>query len=242
MATTSTNAKALNAYQRLLKARVQFLNSDPKKSGKNMTLAFKYFELDDIVPIATKIFDEVGLLAVPNFTPDTAVLTIYNTDNPCDDFVVFTIPLVLSEGNKAVTPVQAVGASVTYYRRYLYMIALDICEPDSIDTMGNPNPAPITPVPAPATPVAKPTPAPVVNPIATPKEESKPLTNGNGNASETQIRQLKDLLIKLKEADPSKEEMIAQIAVQTKGFTVISKADCETLVIKIGEMLKKEDK
>ena len=242
MATTSTNAKALNAYQRLLKARVQFLNSDPKKSGKNMTLAFKYFELDDIVPIATKIFDEVGLLAVPNFTPDTAVLTIYNTDNPCDDFVVFTIPLVLSEGNKAVTPVQAVGASVTYYRRYLYMIALDICEPDSIDTMGNPNPAPITPVPAPATPVAKPTPAPVVKPIATPKEESKPLTNGNGNASEIQIRQLKDLLIKLKEADPSKEEMIAQIAVQTKGFTVISKADCETLMIKIGEMLKKEDK
>jgi hypothetical protein len=68
--------------------------------------------------------------------------------------------------------------------------------------------------------------------------QEKPLTNGNGNASETQIRQMKDLLIKLKAKDPSKEEMIAQIAVQTQGFTVISKVDCEALVTKIGEMLK----
>ena len=38
---------------------------------------------------------------------------------------------------------------------------------------------------------------------------------------------------KLKDADPTKEEMIGQIAVQTKGFTEISKSDCEKLIQKI---------
>ena len=230
MATTTT-PKTMNVYQKLLKARATFLSANAKKSGKNMTLAFKYFELDDIVPIATKIFEEIGLISVVNFTAETATLTIVNTENG-DESIAFTAPMVISEGNKAVTPVQALGATITYFRRYLYMIALDICEPDEIDSVGAtpPKTAPVvSPAPAVATAPTAPTTANA--------EENKPLTSGSGNASATQIRQLKDLLIKLKEKDPNKEEMIHQIAVQTQGFTVISKADCETLVIKIGEML-----
>jgi hypothetical protein len=49
---------------------------------------------------------------------------------------------------------------------------------------------------------------------------------------------LKEVLKNLKAADPSKEELIAKIAVETKGFTVISKADCEALTVEVGEMLK----
>ena len=222
MATTAT-PKTMNVYQKLLKARASFLAANTKKSGKNMTLAFKYFELDDIVPIATKIFEEIGLISVVNFNAETAMLTIVNTEND-DEIIAFTAPMVISEGNKAVTPVQALGATITYYRRYLYMMALDICEPDEIDPLG-------------ATP-PKTDPVVTTAPATTNTEDNKSLTSGNGNASATQIRQLKDLLIKLKEKDPSKEEMIAQIAVQTQGFAVISKADCEALVIKIGEMLK----
>lgn len=240
MATTTT-PKTMNVYQKLLKARAAFLGANAKKSGKNMTLAFKYFELDDIVPIATRIFEEIGIVPVVNFTADTAILSMVNTEN-ADEYVNFTAPLVSSEGNKAVTPVQAMGATITYYRRYLYMMALDICEPDGIDAVGG------TPTTTPPTP---PTTAPTVTPPAPKatipvvtktenKDEDAPLTSGNGNASATQVRQLKDLLIKLKAKDPSKEEMIAQIAIQTKGFAEISKADCETLVIKIGEMLNTE--
>ena len=48
----------------------------------------------------------------------------------------------------------------------------------------------------------------------------------------------RSVLKKLKDADPSKEEMIAQIAVQTEGFTSISKSDCETLITKITAMLE----
>jgi hypothetical protein len=238
--TTTTKDKALNVYQKLLKARAMFLGSEAKKSGKNMHLAFKYFELDDIVPVATKIFEEVGLISIVSFTSDVATITIVNTDNG-DERIEFTAPfnqiapIVSNAGKQATNEMQALGSSITYMRRYLYMIALDICEPDNIEPIiGNaPTPTPVTPTPAP-------TPTSTVSiPVVT---QDKSLTNGNGNASETQIRQLKDLLIKLKEKDPSKEEMIAEIAVQTQGFTVISKADCETLVIKIGEMLNEEVK
>lgn len=52
------------------------------------------------------------------------------------------------------------------------------------------------------------------------------------------IKGLKAVLKKLKDADPSKEELIANIAVQTKGFTEISKSDCETLIQKITAILE----
>jgi hypothetical protein len=241
MATTTT-PKTMNVYQKLLKARTMFLASNTQKSGKNMQLAFKYFELDDIVPIATKIFEEVGLISLVTFEKESAFMTVLNTDNP-DESTTFTAPFITLEpivsntGKKATNEVQALGSSITYLRRYLYMIALDICEPDEIDAGLKNTPVP-TAAPAPvATPVAapdvKPTPAPI---NLAPAE--KPLTNADGNASDIQIKQLKEVLKKLKDSDPTKEELIAKIAVETKGFTVISKADCEALTVKIGEMLK----
>lgn len=226
---TSNTPKTVNVYQKLLAARINFLESEVTKSGKNMHLAFKYFELDDIVPIATRIFDAIGLISLVSFEDDKAVMRILNTDKP-DEYVTFATPMIQLGENKGTNAVQAFGATVTYYRRYLYMIALDICEPDEIDNgmRGNNTPAPsVTPEVAPTTPA----------PINLAPTE-KPLTDANGNASEIQIKQLKEVLKKLKDADPTKEEMIGKIAVETKGFTVISKADCEALTVKIGEMLK----
>lgn len=242
MATTTT--KTANVYQKLLKARAMFLASGTQKSGKNMQLAFKYFELDDIVPVATQIFEEVGLISLVSFEGDKAVMQILNTDAP-DEIASFTAPfatlepIVSNTGKKATNEMQALGSSITYMRRYLYMIALDICEPDEIDSglKGTPAPTPapvIAPTPV-VTPEVKPT-APA--PITLAPTTDKPLTNAGGNASEIQIKQLKEVLKKLKDADPSKEVMIAKIAIETQGFTDISKADCEALTVKIGEMLK----
>ena len=234
MATSTTKANA-NVYQKLLKARATFLKSEVTKSGKNMHLAFKYFELDDIVPKATAIFEDIGLVPIVKFDAETAIMVVYNVDDPTDS-LVFTLPLVQLSENKGTNAVQAFGATVTYYRRYLYMIALDICEPDEIDNgLKNTTAPTVTPTPTAApTPVDTPT-TPSTVPLTAP---SKPLTNADGNASEIQIKQLKEVLKKLKDTDPSKEEMITKIALETKGFTVISKADCEALTIKIGEMLK----
>ena len=235
MATTKKTETAeittMNIYQKLLKARAMFLEADVKKTGKNMHLSFKYFELEDIVPTATRIFGEVGIVPLVNFTADTATMTIVNTDNP-EETVTFVspfnqiAPIVSNTGKQATNEMMALGSSITYMRRYLYMIALDICESDGIDANAG--------VPAPAAPAPK-------APPATPEqrqEVKQELTAPADNATALQIKGLKAVLKKLKDADPSKEEMIAQIAVQTNGFTVISKADCETLIQRITAMLE----
>ena len=230
--TETADTAAMNIYQKLLKARAMFLEADVKKTGKNMHLSFKYFELEDIVPMATRIFGEVGIVPLVNFTADTATMTIVNTDNP-EETVTFVspfnqiAPIVSNTGKQATNEMMALGSSITYMRRYLYMIALDICESDGIDANAG--------VPAPAA-----APAPKAPP-ATPEqrqEVKQELTAPADNASALQIKGLKAVLKKLKDKDPSKEEMIAKIAVETQGFTVISKSDCETLINKISEMLE----
>lgn len=229
---TATKSASMNVYQKLLAARAKFLDAGAKKTGKNMHLQFKYFELEDIVPTSIRIFSEVGLVPLVNFTADTAVMTLVDTDNT-ENTIEFTAPFnqiqpIISNntGGKATNEMQALGSSITYMRRYLYMIALDICENDEIEAnLGRGSNAPAAPEKkAPATPEQR-------------KEVKQELTAPADNASALQIKGLKNVLKKLKDADPSKEEMIAKIAVQTQGFTVISKADCETLIQKITAML-----
>lgn len=230
MATTTTkkaeNSTPMNVYQRLLTARAKFLEHGVSKSGKHRELRYKYFELDDIVPIAIGIFTEVGLVPLVSFTDEQAIMTMVNTDNP-DETIQFSCPMRYPSENKMVNPVQALGSAQTYLRRYLYMIALDICEPDTIEptTEKDDNaPAPKAP---PATPEQR-------------EEVKKELTAPADNATETQLKGLKRVLKKLKDAQPDKEEMIAKIAVQTEGFTKISKSDCETLIERITTMLEEE--
>lgn len=230
---TTKEVKDANVYQRLLTARAKFLEADVQKTGKNMHLSFKYFELDDIVPSAIRIFNEVGLIPIVNFTADTATMNIVNTDNP-EDTVSFVAPfnqiapIVSNTGKQATNEMQALGSSITYMRRYLYMMALDICESDSIDAnigKGEDNAPAAEAQKAPATPQQR-------------QAVKEDLTAKDGNATALQIKGLKAVLKKLKEADPSKEEMIANIAVQTQGFTVISKSDCEAMINRINEMLE----
>ena len=230
MATTTTkkaeNPTPMNVYQRLLTARAKFLEHGVSKSGKHMELRYKYFELDDIVPIAIGIFTEVGLVPLVSFTDEQAIMTMVNTDNP-DETIQFSCPMRYPSENKMVNPVQALGSAQTYLRRYLYMIALDICEPDTIEpTTEKEDNAPAPKAP-PATPEQR-------------EEVKKELTAPADNATETQLKGLKRVLKKLKDAQPDKEEMIAKIAVQTEGFTKISKSDCETLIERITTMLEEE--
>ena len=231
MATASkTTKEPMNVYQKLIEARSQFLNDGVEKSGKNMNVGFKYFELTDIVPSVTKIFKELGLIAIDKFTNETAYMTIVNCDAP-EETIEFEAPfnqiapIVSNAGKQVTNEMQALGSSITYMRRYLYMIAMDIVENDEIEPqITNDTPAE-APKKAPATPEQR-------------QEVKQELTAPAENASTLQIKGLKAVLKKLKDKDPSKEEMIAKIAVETQGFTVISKSDCETLINRISEMLE----
>lgn len=227
---TTTAFENMNVFQKLIKAREMFLNADVQKTGKNMHLSFKYFELDDIVPIATRIFNEVGLIGIVNFTDTVAIMNIVNTENP-EEAIAFSSPfnqiqpIISKEGKAATNEMQALGSSITYMRRYLYMMALDICESDSIDANAGKPVTTSTESKAPASPEKR-------------EEIKENLTAPADNATPLQIKGLKAVLKKLKDADPSKEEMIAKIAVETQGFTVISKADCEKMIERVTEMVE----
>ena len=229
--TKMSNTTPKNVYQKLLEARVLFMEEDVKKSGKNMKLAYKYFELQDIVPVALPIFQKVGLLPVTTFENDVATMSLINVDNPVE-YINFTSPMreiepIISAktGGEVTNAIQRLGSVETYQRRYLYMVALDIVEADAIEPLTGDTTPPVPKTTAPATPQQR-------------QEVTKTLTAPDGNATELQIKGLKTALAKLRETDPSKEDFIAQIALQTNGLTEISKADCEKLVQAITTMLE----
>ena len=102
--------EGMNARQKLAKARLYFLNQKVQKSGKNMHLEFKYFELEDIVPPALRIFARVGLTTSIQFTNEMAMMNVYNVDNLEEAPLVFVVPyrevkpIISNQGKEVTTP------------------------------------------------------------------------------------------------------------------------------------------
>ncbi len=210
-------------YEILLTIREKFAETGIEKNGRNMQLSSKYFTLDDIVNTSRPIFHAHGMLPIESFTKDEGRLDIVDVTDP-DNRLTFTIPMREYLGNAAVTPVQAMGATVTYYRRYLYSLALDLAEKDEIEEGFDLAPARKAP---PATPAQR-------------DKVKSELTNPSGNATALQIRQLKDALKKLREAHPEKEAYITELGLKTAGFTEISKEDCEKILVGVSKLCEKE--
>jgi len=122
----------MSVFKQLQKARTMFLSSDIKKSGKNKFAGYEYFELGDFIPAIHKIFNEVGLCGVVRFTNDTASLTVYDVEDVAHGNVEFTSPMVFAENAKG-QAIQSLGSTHTYMRRYLWLMAMEIVEHDSVD-------------------------------------------------------------------------------------------------------------
>lgn len=230
---TAPDTSTMNVWAKLLNVRSEFYAEGAKKTGKNLHAEFKYFELEDIVPVAAPIFAKYGLLLMPTFVDGNAVAQVINIDKP-DEQINFTIPLqfIAEPAKFRMNEVQGVGAVVTYYRRYLYMIVLDLVESDGIDNQkpksGDDGDAP---APAPAPKKGKPVTAAERETIKT------ELTDAEGNADELQIQALKSALKALMELDPEQENFVQEIAVKTNSFTEITKANCEALINGVKEMI-----
>ena len=124
----------MSVYKKLQQARAKLHQTKLTKSGKNAFAKFNYFELSDFMPSVTEIFNSIGLCGIVSFTNDTAYLTIYDVEGDERGFVTFTSPLVLANMDR-IQAIQSMGASHTYYRRYLYLMALDLVENDLIDSV-----------------------------------------------------------------------------------------------------------
>jgi hypothetical protein len=127
-----------NIYKKLQEARLTLSKMELKKSGENKFSHYFYFELSDFMPAVILIFNELGMTGVISFTAENAVLIIVNSDKP-DDLITFTSP-VAGVDLKGMHAIQNLGAIQTYLRRYLYMAAMDITEPDALDAKDNTKP------------------------------------------------------------------------------------------------------
>lgn len=143
--------KETNIYGRLAKARVDFLKEKINKSGLNSKFGFTYYELQDFVPTATRVFEKNGLVTVfgmyertHRFEENTQTSYVANLQVLCTDTesepIEFTIPFeklkpIISKktGEEVTNTIQLLGATQTYLRRYLWMQALDLVEHDSFD-------------------------------------------------------------------------------------------------------------
>lgn len=227
---TAIDTTGMNVWSKLLAVRNEFYAAGAKKTGRNLHAEFMYFELSDIVPVAAPIFAKYNLLLMPTFENGNAEAVVINTEKP-DERINFSIPLqfIAEPGKFRMNEVQGVGAAVTYYRRYLYMIVLDLVEADSFDGESNTTEAEDAPAPAPKKKTAT---------TEQRQEIKKTLTNSDGEADDLQKSALKAALKKLKEIDPSKEEFIQKIAIKTEKFTSIKKAACEQLILTVNEMIE----
>lgn len=112
-------------------ARATFLTKELKKSGRNAISDYSYFELSDFLPTVLKIFNEVGLCGIVSFTEQYATLTITAIED--DSKIEITSPF--GAANLAgCMDIQNIGAVESYQRRYLWLVAMEACERDPIDS------------------------------------------------------------------------------------------------------------
>lgn len=220
--------RSLNVYGKLAVARGKFLNAPLKKSGINRYADFKYFELEDIVPVAINIFTELGLVLIENVTFEKSTATLVNVDNP-DEIIVFETPAKdpnIEDGTK-MSAIQGLGAYVTYQRRYLYMLVLDIVEADPVDgTIGKDDAKP-------AQVETKKSNRPATTQE---REETKgELIDKDGEATDTQIKAIKNGLKKLRAKNDSYEDYVTACVKKLKAG--LNKTDAENLLIEIGNKI-----
>lgn len=217
-----------NIYEKLLLAREMFASENVKKTGKNSYAEFKYFTLEDIVPVKNRIFKQLGIVDIIRFyqEPKTAELYLINADNP-EESVVFSCNLA-PDNSLIKNPIQSEGAVQTYVRRYLYMLVLDIIEADLIEeTSGKPEPG---------KQVDK-KPSKPVSPEK--KEEIKEeILQPDGLVEEVQIKSIKRGLKKLREKDLDKytDYVNNTILKLKKGGT--TKKEAEDLMIEISRKIE----
>jgi hypothetical protein len=121
----------MSVYRKLQTTRLELVNSGIKKTGHNSYGGWNYYELGDFIPTVHRLFDMVGLCGVVTFN-EVATLTVYDTEFT-DQKIEFSTPIVYAEAAKG-QPIQMLGSTHTYLRRYLWLLAMELVEADAVDS------------------------------------------------------------------------------------------------------------
>lgn len=130
MTTEASVTGKQSVLAKLQTARIRLQEMKLKKSGHNKFAGYDYFELGDFLPTINRLFHELGLCSIVTFTEDVATLNIHDIDG--GGCIVITSPMAEAQ-LKGCHPIQNLGATQTYLRRYLYVTALEIVEHDALD-------------------------------------------------------------------------------------------------------------
>ena len=241
--------KKKNIYQRLMQARIDFAKKNIQPSGYNAHLNFDYLELKDIIPVANKVMQENNIMLVTKFIGGECfgyVMDLLGDESPIE----FSIPhFHCTDPNrlKVNSEIQLLGMEVTYLRRYMYQLVLDIIIQDEIDADDDESPV--------VKPAVKSTPnkpekkaekkaeKPAVKAKVvvssekkappTPEKRAeikKELTAADGKADELQLQTLKALMMRWVNEVPSDKEMATAIMVKTNAFETCTRKDAEELI------------
>lgn len=246
-----------NIYKRLMQARIDFAMRNVQPSGYNPHLNFDYLELKDIIPVADEVMMNNDIMLVTTFLDDNCVgqvVDLLGKEEP----IVFTIPLPNPEKDAERLKLNVVamqGAQVTYLRRYMIMLVLDICINDEIDADGDEKPV--------VAPSKKSTPnnkksesktekkatTPVVEskkkaPVAPEKraEIKKELTNADGGIDDLQKSTLLSITQKWVNLCPEDKELATNILVKTNGYSTCTRKEAEELIDTINKKIEDAEK
>ena len=230
---TKTKTKTTKSvYTKLINVRQKINESNIKKSGINSQLEFLYLELKDITPVATKLFQEEGITPILNFNENEVVLTIINNDDK-EDFIEFKLPfikiepIISNQGRKVTNELQALGSTITYYRRYMYLIALDIAVPDEVEPQLGKEET-VVENKAPKSPIER-------------KEIVEKLTEKQSDVSEEELQGLRDKLVVVAQNTKQKyQNVMLEISSVTDGFSQCGREDFDKFNKLVDEIIEKE--
>lgn len=138
--------KSLN--DSIIEIRVKLQNAGLKKTGKNKSAGFDYFELSDFLPKLNELMLEEKINDLFTIEDEKAVLTLIKGEERQEykmPFVIFETPIYKKTDYetgevkeiKSMQDIQYLGALNTYYKRYLYLNAFGITDGEIIDSMNN---------------------------------------------------------------------------------------------------------
>lgn len=255
--------KKKNIYQRLMQARTDFAKKNIQPSGYNAHLNFDYLELKDIIPVANKVMQDNNIMLITDFTSMECVGKVIDLNGE-EEPIMFSIPLpdpTKDAERLKLNVVAMTGAQVTYLRRYMYMLVLDITINDEVDADGDETPVvkpavKSTPNKSEKKPEKKAEKPAVKAKVVVSSEKKVPptpekraeikkeLTAADGKADDLQIQTLNALMMRWVNEVPSDKEMATAIMVKTNAFDTCTRKDADELIDvikkKIEEGTKKE--
>lgn len=121
----------MNIYEKLMNVRVDLANLGIKKTGKNNFTKDSYYELEDFLPEAQRLMLHHGIAGYCDMN-NCARLILVDFEKE-ESVIEFEIEFKKADIKGAIG-IQNLGGTITYLRRYLWMLALEITEHDSVDS------------------------------------------------------------------------------------------------------------